>query len=152
MNPVEYAEKQLDVHGPWKEAQRREEAHGVALQKIATIKSRVRELKGLLTDREHELRSEAPSVPDFPTAIQAKRDFVKLMIESDTTCTSLVTHLAECQSMLEDAQADVKYHELGVTVLSARLTELGGLLHFYAAAKEAQTAKQHVRTYEENQI
>lgn len=137
---VEYAEKQLDVHGPWIEAQRRLDLHSQASENVRLAKDEIRALKQSLSDRQFEVTTEAPSTPGYPNAVQARKDFIKLMIAGDPTCNRIEREINHLQSVLDDYQSEVRHHDLGLSVLTARMNELSGLLSFYAAAKLAQTA------------
>lgn len=142
---MRYAEETLDVHGPWQEAQRRLDSHASASERVTQNKAQIRGLKQTIEDRRRDIAAEAPSAAGYPSGVQARRDFVKLLVESDGAVSAAEDMIAVCQSVLEDAQAELRHHELGLSVLTARMTELGGLLHFYAEAKSAQTARlQHL--------
>jgi signal transduction histidine kinase len=144
-NPVQYAEEVLDVHGPWEEAKSRLEQHTEASTRLFKVKQQVRAAKSDLDDQKRDIIARAPAMDGYPTNKTAQREFVKLLIEVDPDCIELQQTIADCQASLDDAQSDVKHHEIGLSVLSSRMAELGGLLHFYAAAKEAQTAQQRVQ-------
>lgn len=140
-NPVRYAEETLDVHGPWTEAQERLAQHSDASVVATKAKGDIRTFRMQLKDRAAVIAADAPSQSGYPSGVQARREFIKLLISVDTETESLEDRIAECQATLEDAQADLKHHELGLHVLTARMTELGGLLQFYAVAKTTQISQ-----------
>lgn len=140
LNPVQYAEQVLDVHGPWVEAQDRLKLHAEASESVDQFKREMRARKRLIDDRKLELASAAPLMPGWPDkGVTAQRDFIKQVVADDDKLRELEASVAECQSAIEEAQSQVRHHELGIGFLTARLTELGGLLHFYAEAKAAET-------------
>lgn len=140
-NPVKYAEEHLDVHGPWKEAQFRLHEHFEASARVTATKSLIREHKRSIEDLKHEITALAPSLEGWPDKIMAQKDFIKLQIAESAEIQKHESTLASYQSEMEDAIAEARHHELGIGVLSARLVELGGLLHFYAESKHAETAR-----------
>jgi hypothetical protein len=143
MNPVEYAEKVLDVHGPWTQAQERLTHYEKAVDVAAEARTGIRRLKQQIADRRTEILTEAPlTVPNYMDLnTTQKRDAIKILVSGDAVCNQLEDEMDDVQSALEQAQAEIKYHEQGLFVFTARMTELGGLLNFYAEVKAAQTAQ-----------
>jgi chromosome segregation ATPase len=135
---VEYAEKVLGVHLPWDEALGRLLDHENATQAQAEIRNSIRTHKQRIEDRKFEVTTEAPSVEGYPDGVQARRDFVKVLLANDEQLGDLESTLDHLNSRLEHVSAEVKRHELALHVLVARMTELGGLLQFYAVAKQAE--------------
>lgn len=140
---VQYAEEVLGVHVPWDEAQRRLELHAQASENVDLTRGELRANKQSLEDRKLEVATEAPSLAGYPEGVQARRDWTKLLIVNDEKIVKYEQQIAHLQTVLEDYQSQVKHHELGLHVLTARMTELGGLLMFYAAAKQAENTTLH---------
>lgn len=141
INPVEYAEKVLGVHLPWDEAQQRLEQHALAQDRMTMLRSNLRGLKNDLEAHKIELLNQGAAM--WPNdSVTARREKTKSLIASDGEHTRLEEAITECQFDLESAEADVRHHELGLHVLTARMTELGGLLNFYAEVKREITMRQ----------
>ncbi len=138
---VEYAEQVLDVHAPWKEAQERLDYHDTALNEVDRLKGEIRLLKQRIEDRKMEIATEAPSTQGYPEGVQARRDFVKLLQANDTALSELEEQIVQAEHDRDEWQSTAKHHELGLHVLTARMNGLGGLLQFYAVAKQAETAQ-----------
>lgn len=140
-NPVKYAENDLGVHQPWEEAQNRLSLYGIASDAIAEHKRELRTLKAQIEDAKHNVRTVAPSEVDFWDSMSQKdRDqAIKDKIADSDYITELEKRVREHQASLDTAESEARHHELGLKVLSSRMTELGGLLSFYAEVKRAET-------------
>jgi hypothetical protein len=133
-NAVTYAEDTLGVHVVWEEAQQRIEAHGLATEGALRAKRDIRDIEERITDREAEITSdERGANPDMK--ITAFKEHLKVAFANDSVHQALVAELANSQNVRDGHDADMRHHELGIRALTARMTELGGLLEFYAAAK-----------------
>lgn len=148
MNPVTYAEQELGVHIPWQEAQDRLASHENATNTVTHFKNLLRMSKDYLEDAKREARAEAPSQIQFFDSLsvkerdQAVRDF----IANSPKVTSVEQDIRSFQGDLDRAEGELKHHELGLKVLSSRMTELGGLLHFYAEVKRAETEESVIKS------
>ena len=142
---VNYAENVLGVHNPWSESLRRLESHRVAGERIASIKTEIRNTKASVDDRRLSLISEAPAkYPDL--SITARKDQLRIDFAHDAHLIHLEQEVRRLEGELDSAEAERRHHELGLHILTARMNELGGLLNFYAEAKAAAGRKKHLNT------
>lgn len=138
-NPVQYAEDHLGVHEVWKEAERRLIVHSDLTDQIKELNRRIRDAKDNLADRE------ASIVADNGAAIvgmskTAAKEHMKVVIDADPEIQRIRDQIATADAERAEADADLRHHDLGLKVLTARMQELGGLLEFYAAAKRNTTS------------
>lgn len=111
----------------------------------------MREQKSKLSDRKLEVAAEMPSRDGYAAMkVTDQREALKRALADDPTCNEVETKIEELQSEVDIKSAELKHHELGLSVLSARMHELGGLLSFYSAAKQAEITRQHVGASQEN--
>lgn len=139
-NSVEYAEDTLGVHKVYDDCTQRLEEHDKAKNTYLTALSDIRQLKAAVVEREAEITSdERGKHPDMK--ITAFKQHVGVKCEQDTVHKAYRDDLAVAESSRDEAEQDMRHHELGVRALTARMNELGGLLEFYSAAKQAATNK-----------
>lgn len=139
-NPVEYAESVLDVHGVWNEAQERLAAHEEAKNAYLAALTSIRWTENQIATREAEIVAEERGThPDMK--ITEFKQHVATVQATDETTVDFRGVLADQKAIRDEAEQGMKHHDLGVRALTARMNELAGLLDFYAAAKEAQTAR-----------
>lgn len=137
-NPVQYAEETLGVHGVWQECQDRLAAHDQAKALYLKALSGLRDTKAELADRERSIVSdERGNHPDMKP--MAFKDHIKSVLDGDLYIKGYRKDLAGFESLRDEAEADMRHHELGVRALTARMHELAGLLDFYGAAKATKT-------------
>lgn len=140
-NPVSYAEDVLGVHAVWVEADERLAAHGKLVRERADLHKQIRTIKTRIVDRETDLTVDAPSA--FPDASATERTrLLKVAFHKDAALQDMRAEEDDLQATLDMIDADVRHHETGLRVLSARMEELAGLLHFYASAR----SKSHTQT------
>lgn len=139
-NAVTYAEKDLGVHKVFEEAQERLTVHAVYSAERQDCNSRIRQIKSDQADREAvvaaELRGQDPKA-----SATAFKEMLKAALAADEETTHLREDLLAEESGRERAESEIHHHELGIRMLTARMEELAGLLHYYGAAKQAQTNK-----------
>ncbi len=139
-NPVEYAEDILDVHGVFREAKDRLERHEDAKNLYVTTLAQIRSLKSEIQSVEIDVTAEERGDnPDMK--VTAFREHLKNVFESHLGLRDLRSNLAAAESARDEAKADMDHHALGVGALTARMSELAGLLQFYSAAKLATLAQ-----------
>ncbi len=135
-NPVDYAEEVLGVHQVWDEANTRLAAHEEAKNTFLTSLSGIRYLEEQIAVREAAIVTEQRGEhPDMK--IMEFKQHVATLLASDPDAMQHATDLREEKDTKERAEQDMRHHELGLRALTARMTELAGLLEFYAAAKQA---------------
>lgn len=134
-NPVTYAEDTLGVHDVWTDAQRRLEQHAAAVAERAALTTAIRRLKVRITDREAELTSDLTAVHADVKTVTERNKLVKEGIQKDPQVQDMKSELDDLEATRDMVSADIARHEQGCHVLAARMTELGGLLNFYAAAR-----------------
>lgn len=137
-NPVEYAEVELGVHSTWTDATARLDALQQALQTEHEAAQAIKQTKDKLADREREIvtqtRGGFHELSD--TAWKTK---LKELVHDDPASKELRDSLRSHEASHDQAGADVRYHTQGVQLYTARITELGGLLNFYAASRIGAT-------------
>lgn len=138
-NPVKYAEDVLGVHLPWEEVQDRLSRHAAASQQADETAIQLRATRRNLEDRKRHITAEAPSFSDWPDKVTPQREYLKRLIDNDAECLKLERSIEELQAAHDEYKSTARHHELGINALSARMTELGGLLTFYAEVKRAET-------------
>ena len=141
-NPVKYAEDVLGVHVPWVEAQERLAAHAEVSKNVTFAKSELRILRASLEMHKANARTLAPSMQGWPEKVKEQEQFIRDVVTRDNQVVYFETQIIVHQNKLDEAEADERHHRLGLEVLSSRMTELGGLLHFYAEVKRAETEAQ----------
>ncbi len=137
-NAVQYAEETLGVHVPWDDSQDALERHDQFSNKCETLRGSIRGMKQRIEDRKLEVASEAPSSQGYPLdGVTKQRDFLKQLQAADKELSDLESKLDADQALLDHAEIGRKHQELRLFACTARMTELGGLLQFYAVAKAA---------------
>lgn len=136
-NPVKYAEGTLGVHDVWEESQKRMTRLETALAERSEGVTAIRRLKSAIADRERDLTSDLTAEhADAKTATERNR-LVKEGLRADARLQDLRSELDELQATQDLLDGEVKLHETGLHVLAARMSELGGLLQFYAGARKS---------------
>ena len=134
-DPVAYAEKTLGVHEPWEEAQLRVTQHDQALEVFNSCKAHLRDIHERMADREQQVLADGRAKYQELSAT-AFGPVAKGLLQNDPELKELRAEERSLQFQQDEAEASVKHHALGLQVLAARMTALGGLLNFYAAAKQ----------------
>jgi hypothetical protein len=140
-NPVTYAEDTLKVHAVWVEAQSRLDTHArLVTERVQTLRD-LRAVREEISDRKLELASD----PAAAGSSHAERERnLKALVSADHTVRTLQAQEADLMATVDMADAELKHHEVGLRVLAARMTELGGLLQFYASRKPHQAVVQPI--------
>ena len=135
-NPVTYAEQTLGVHDVYRKAEARLDELQAAQAAATDARRVIRMAKDELADREREITNERRAENHEMTDTAFKKA-IKEWIAADKEHQRIQVKLREAESDRDAADADVKRHEHGVRVHAARMEELAGLLHFYAAVNQA---------------
>lgn len=138
-NPVKYAEEVLGVHVPWEEVQNRIQAHAAASRQADQTAIQLRSTRRELEDRKREITNLAPQSFNWPDKVTPQKEFIKRAIDNDEECLRMERSIEELQAAHDEYKSTARHHELGINALSARMTELGGLLTFYSEVKRAET-------------
>jgi len=134
--PVDYAEGTLGVHDVYEQAQEAHTALRSALDTYAAEAKRIRQANDGVEQREHDLAAELRGeTPDMSQ--EALKRALKDAHRTDETLVSMRKVLHDAQGKQEDAHAAIESNKYRLRVLSARMNELGGLLSFFASAKNA---------------
>lgn len=138
-NPVQYAEETLGVHDVWAECRERLAQHDASRTTYLDAVAQLRDLKAAVQTREAEITSDQRGEhPDMK--ITAFKEHLKVAFEEDTVHTAYRDEIAEQEIRRDNAESEMRHHELGIRALTARMHELAGLLEFYGAAKRASKA------------
>lgn len=136
-NAVSYAEETLGVHKVWEEAQERLGLHSLAKSEYLEALKAIRSYESGMADRVATLVAEQRGLnPDMK--VTAFREHMKAVEADDEAMKVFHTSLALAKDERDEAEQEMRHHELGLRALTARMTELAGLLEFYAAAKAQQ--------------
>ncbi len=136
-NPVTYAEETLGVHDVYAECRTRLQGHDEARNIYLDAIAQLRDLRAAVTTREAEITSdERGEHPEMK--ITAFKDHLKVVFEADTVHMAYRDEIAIQEIRRDQAESEMRHHELGIRALTARMHELAGLLAFYGAAKEAK--------------
>lgn len=92
----------------------------------------VRTLDAAITDREMELYSEHRGQFESQAAFDKG---IKPILQADETLRNLRRDIMAQRQLEDEAEHNSKQTEHAIRIACARLTELGGLLNFYAAVK-----------------
>lgn len=141
-NPVTYAEQVLGVHAPWQEVQERLSNHAAASESADETAIQLRATRRELEDRKRNITNLAPQSVNWPDKVTPQKEFIKRAIDNDEECLRLERSIEELQAAHDEYKSTARHHELGIHALSARMTELGGLLTFYSEVKRAETTSQ----------
>lgn len=132
-NPIAYAEETLGVHKVYIEAE----------SLLAQYKTMSDTLKGVSADirahRAHEAELEraitASVDPSGATSKTALKELIKFAIENDPKIIEIREKIQEFEQARFVLETDMHFAEVHLRTLQSRMTELGGLLQFYAATK-----------------
>ena len=141
MNPVQYAEDVLNVHGVFDEAESVYIRYTTALDAHTDNVAAVRTLREGLADAEAEVSvRERAANPD--QSVTAFEKHLKDVLRNDSEVRKIRHNLMEAQYAADQSEADIKRHDGKLKMLAARMEELGGLLNYFAATKMAASKKQ----------
>jgi hypothetical protein len=136
----EFTEQELGVHHPQQQA----EACLIERRQLAAeLDEKRREyakVKQQIDEREMEVINDV-SAENHGSAT-ARKEAVKEAIATDRVLIGLRVGLDEAKDDIDSVEEDLKTVDLTIKAAIARMEELGGLLHLYAATKQAgsQTA------------
>lgn len=142
ITPVEYVENGLDAHKVWEESQKvNSDLHQAMRTRDALIVD-ARRLQDRLDAREVELLDNLlgayANAPKQPSQAQVDRDF-KSEVSHDEEHKAVSKTLGEIQGHRDAAVSEVRALEFQSRALTARMLEIGDILKFYTACKDAQT-------------
>lgn len=135
-DPVTYAEVDLKVHDTFHDAWEVNEAHSAAVVRRVGHLTKLREVRDDIEHREHEIVTELRGKYMDASEAALSRT-IKLAFKDDPHLQSLVRMERVIQGEVDGTDAEIDSLKSTLKLLTARLTELGGLLNFYAAAKSA---------------
>lgn len=140
--PVEYVENGLGAHKVWEDSQKvNAELHQAMRTRDALIVD-ARRLQDRLEARETELLDNLlgayANMPKQPSQAQVERD-LKSEVSHDEEHGAVRKAFSEAQSNRDAAVSEVRALEFQSRALTARMLEIGDVLKFYAACKDAQT-------------
>jgi uncharacterized coiled-coil DUF342 family protein len=136
-NPVEYAERVLEVHDIFVSTEQVLDEHARALDAMTSANRRIRDLEEDLRLAEIDTGIAAERAADAREwkGIGQRSKFVKDFITSHPEVVNLRGEIESAKNRRDEAEADVRHLALVIGARTARMNELGGLLNFYAAAK-----------------
>lgn len=135
-----YAEDTLGVHRVYAEADEAITLLGDAQELHVGHAQAKRMLDELLTDREYALVTDQRGVlPDLSQA--AFERHMKQILNVDPEMRAVRAKRETCILNLDETGFLIDRLKMTIRVRSARLEELGGLLHYYGAVKQGTTSK-----------
>lgn len=137
-NPVAYAEEDLKVHDTFHDAVNVNEALSVAIMRRVGQSALLRETRDDIEQREHEITTDLSGKLMGESLAAFQRSF-KMACKDDPRLKTLHNMERVTQGEIDGTDAEIESLKATLKLLTARLTELGGLLNFYASAKLAAT-------------
>lgn len=135
-NPVTYAEQNLQVHAVYEEATQTWVDLAELQQKLAEVTHGLYVLREQMADAEVEvvidMRALAGDAPEWKY-----KEALKCALRTDGRTAAIrtaITPVVQEQALLE---SKIKIMERRLNILTARLSQLGGLLTFYAMRSPA---------------
>lgn len=151
-NSVQYAEQHLQVNSVYTEALTLEAEYGELVEKVKVINDLLREVEDNLEERERSIAATLMADKDYVQLSKtALREAIKHDIDNNEEVIDLRRQIAVLKGDRASFEYDMKIRTQGIALRVARMTELGGLLNFYAAAKASQPQVQHVTSQGVNQ-
>lgn len=136
-----YAEDTLGVHHVWDEAQGVVIDLNEELDGLDKAQDARRALDQKIEDREMDLLiEERGKHPDHSEAAFARH--LKEVLHKDETLKKLKSDRNEQAGIVTGHEIEIKYLNARVTILSARMHELGGYFQYLAVTKQAAMAEQ----------
>lgn len=138
---IRYAEDDLGVHLIYTEAVNAEQEIREHVLQKADYEVAIRHHEQELDERIYELRQQLhEETGDKPLSATAFESTVKDMIGSDEKVKALKAKIIDEKDLLSYVEANLRDKELTHRSRVSRMTEIGGYLHYLAAAKNANTA------------
>lgn len=138
-NPVEYAEQELGVHTVYEELEAALLIHEECSGRVSACRVQIRRIEAEIADKEAEILDQVWADHSGESGAEKERIY-KRKVSNSSTIRRLKADVRDHEDELEREKAAQHHASLKCAALSARLTELGGLLTFYAAAKLAAAA------------
>jgi hypothetical protein len=133
---MDYAERQLEVHAAYERAMEAASIFEDRAGVITETAKKLRDIDSRITDREMDLVDSERAKPEIAEQSQAAFDrHIKVVFRKDPELAELRDARRTIQAEHERAEYDAERAKITARVESARMEELGGLLHFYAAVK-----------------
>lgn len=140
-NPVTYAEEELQVHKVFEDARQALVDHQAVSSILDDLKTRKRQNEIDRERREQIVTIEVLGRLDDGLSMAAKERAIKSAITDDVEVMAFKRHADDLATGIMNAESEKHTLSLTVNVLQARMVELGGYLHYLAAAKAAATAR-----------
>jgi hypothetical protein len=131
-----YAEGTLGVDRVYDSANAALEAMGTAKDRALLASTKRRRLDSNIADREADLASDERA-SNAELSATAFEKHIKAVFHADEELRDLRAQRDSLVAEYERAEADAEIARMTARVEAARLEELGGLLHFYAAVKQS---------------
>lgn len=136
---IDFAKNTLAVDAVFDEARAALDELEDRQETLAKTSARRRNIEAEIADREIELIAEHRAANAEMSQAAFDRH-MKVVLQQDDQLLDLRTTREAHVSEHERAEYDAERAKLQVRLLSARMEELGGLLHFYAAVKIASSS------------
>jgi len=132
-----YAEGALGVDRAYEAAKAAVVAYTTARDDAGVANANRKKFDSLIADREIELTSDERAA-NSEMSMAAFEKHIKVVLHTDEALRDLRAQRDEAAGKHEQAERDADVARLTARVEAARLEELGGLLHFYAAVKASK--------------
>lgn len=136
-NPVKYAEEELGVHETYSELEQATHEAAALRGEVALVENNIRNTEATIEAREFDVLSDLRSEW---TGSEASFDrALKIALGDDAKLRELRFDVLYHRTILTTKRAELANAEARVKNKRARVYELGDLLRFYAAGKDAVT-------------
>lgn len=137
-NPVQYAENVLGVHSVFDATKTALDGLTIHQRRLVELFAEKRALAEQYLQAEASLiNSERGANPEMSQAAFDRHFKTTAALDDDLRDLRDQQHAV--QNVIDSNEADLKVLEASLRMNVARMEELGGLLHFYAAARTAKT-------------
>lgn len=137
---ITYAEQNLHVHDVWDEAKEAQRDLREAQKAAVEYAQQKRTLIEAMNERTAQFTAaERGRLSDISAT--AFEQHLKTALQLDPALMRLRQEYSAAQSQHDLAEASVREAEFRCRMYAARMEELGGLLNFYAATKQAAVAR-----------
>ena len=136
---LDYVES-LGVHSVYDAALASRKELGDKVLEHSSLRARKRELESLKADHEMAVvEDEYHKHTDMSVAAMERH--LKVVFSNDADIRGVKDELMFVQGQLDALEGDISLLETDIRVAASRLHELGGLTHFMAAIKQAETTR-----------
>jgi hypothetical protein len=135
VSPVEYAEVSLGVHYAYETAKSAWSRMEAARTELLGMRATKRRIENQIADREADIAADVTAVLGGSASQAAIDRQVKLQIGTDPDLRKLRQELLDQQDDIDGEETNAAMAKAQVEIETARMTELGGYLHYLGVSK-----------------